>query len=96
MSIEAINFLSSPVTNMKPVEPSLSVDFSSLIGSGLEQVNSSLKSAEIMLQDLALDKPVATHEVMLVMEKAKLELQLSVEVRNKLLEGYQELMRMQV
>ena len=52
--------------------------------------------ADTVLQDMALDKPVSTHEVMLVMQQAKSELRMAVEVRNKLLEGYQEIMRMQV
>ncbi|KJS10871.1 MAG: flagellar hook-basal body protein FliE [Peptococcaceae bacterium BRH_c8a] len=36
------------------------------------------------------------HTVMIAMEEAKLSMQLAVEVRNKLVEAYQELSRMQV
>ena len=36
------------------------------------------------------------HQAMIAMEEANVSLQLMVEVRNKLLESYQELMRMQV
>lgn len=36
------------------------------------------------------------HDAMLAMEKASLSFQFLVEVRNKLVEGYQEVMRMQV
>jgi flagellar hook-basal body complex protein FliE len=70
--------------------------FNEIFNEGLGNVNSSLNAAESALVDMALDKPVSAHEVMLTMEKAKMELRLVVEVRNKLLEGYQELMRMQV
>jgi flagellar hook-basal body complex protein FliE len=39
---------------------------------------------------------VDIHEVMLVGEEAKLSLQMAVQVRNKLVEAYQELNRMQL
>ncbi len=70
--------------------------FANLIDSGIGQVNESLKASESVLHAMSLDKNVSAHEVMLVMEKAKMELKLMVEVRNKLLESYQEIMRMQV
>ena len=39
---------------------------------------------------------VPLHQVMIATEEASVSFQLMVEVRNKLLEAYQELMRMQV
>jgi flagellar hook-basal body complex protein FliE len=36
------------------------------------------------------------HEVMLITEEAKMSLQLAVQVRNKLVEAYQEINRMQL
>jgi len=36
------------------------------------------------------------HDVLLSIEKAKLSFELGLQVRNRLLEGYQEIMRMQV
>jgi flagellar hook-basal body complex protein FliE len=39
---------------------------------------------------------VSLHQAMIAMEEASVSFQLMVEVRNKLLESYQELMRMQV
>lgn len=39
---------------------------------------------------------VALHQAMIAMEEASVSFQLMVEVRNKLMEAYQELMRMQV
>ena len=39
---------------------------------------------------------VPLHQAMIAMEEASVSFQLMVEVRNKLLESYQELMRMQI
>ena len=71
-------------------------DFFSLVGSTLDQANSQLQSADAYLRDLAVGKNVPTHEVMIAMEQARMSLMLVTEVRNRLVEGYQELMRMQL
>jgi flagellar hook-basal body complex protein FliE len=39
---------------------------------------------------------VSLHQAMIAMQEANVSFQLMVEVRNKLLESYQELMRMQI
>ena len=45
---------------------------------------------------LAAGEPVELHDVMLSQERASLSFELAVQVRNKLVEAYQEIMRMQV
>jgi flagellar hook-basal body complex protein FliE len=45
---------------------------------------------------LALGQPAELHEVMLAQEQASLGLDLAVQVRNKLIEAYQEITRMQI
>ena len=59
--------------------------------------------AEVANKDMAAKEAVAgltsgapLHQAMIAMEEASVSFQLMVEVRNKLLESYQELMRMQV
>lgn len=103
MSIEQISALGiadrAEFVSQEPIKPSVQnqeVSFSSVLQGGVNQVNDSLNSANVMLEKLALNQPVSTHEVMITMEKAKLQLQMSIEIRNKLVEGYQEIMRMQL
>ena len=45
---------------------------------------------------MAAGDPIDLHEVMLARETASLQFQLAVQVRNKLVEAYQDVMRMQV
>ncbi|MFC3121538.1 flagellar hook-basal body complex protein FliE [Agaribacter flavus] len=71
-------------------------NFSQIFTDSLNDINISLQRADSVLTDMALNKSISTHEVMIAMQEAKSELRLAVEVRNKLLEGYQEIMRMQV
>jgi flagellar hook-basal body complex protein FliE len=70
--------------------------FSERMRNELMAVNEQLVTAEGELQDLASGRQSNLHHVMLTMEEAKQSFQLLVQVRNKLLDSYQELMRMQV
>lgn len=99
MTIEAISAIDpsqAAIAADLSIENSIQADFQSVMVEKIDTINESLAAADQVLQDLALDKPVSAHDVMLVMQQAKSELKMAVEVRNKLLEGYQEIMRMQV
>jgi len=45
---------------------------------------------------LAAGMPVELHDVMIAQDRAALSLDLAVQVRNRLLESYHEVMRMQI
>jgi flagellar hook-basal body complex protein FliE len=45
---------------------------------------------------LASGQPVELHDVMISQDRASLSMNLALQVRNKLVESYQEVMRMQV
>lgn len=62
----------------------------------LQKISDKQINSEHLLQDLASGKTDNIHHVMLSLEDAKLSLQLLIQVRNKLLEGYQDILRMQV
>jgi flagellar hook-basal body complex protein FliE len=48
------------------------------------------------IQQLALGGTDNLHQVMITLERTRLAFELALQVRNKALEAYQELMRMQV
>ncbi len=94
MAIEPINAVEM-IPNMTELQPSQdvsNVNFSNF----LQGVNQSLISSDVMIQQVALGENVPTHELMLNIEKAKFNLELTIELRNRLVESYQEVMRMQV
>ena len=70
--------------------------FSAQMIAGLERLNESLNSASAATMQFAVGESIPPHEVMLALEEARMNLQLAIQVRNRLLEGYQELMRMQL
>ena len=70
--------------------------FSETLQAEFDAVNSKLVGAEQALRDLATGKQSNLHHVMLELEEAKLSFHLLTQVRNKVLEAYQELMRTQI
>ncbi|WP_144394470.1 flagellar hook-basal body complex protein FliE [Pleionea sediminis] len=62
----------------------------------LSEVDETINAAESNLNALASGESISTHELMLSMEKAKMQLGMIVEVRNKLVEAYQEITRIQI
>lgn len=59
-------------------------------------LNGQISTAEQSLTQLATGETGNLHQVMLDLEQARTSFQLVLQVRNKLLEGYQEMMRMQI
>lgn len=70
--------------------------FSDVLSQALKQVETDLKSSEEMSKLASIGEAKDLHQVMIAMEKADLSLQLAVQVRNKVVEAYQEMMRMQI
>jgi len=69
-------------------------------GETLSRALSEVNEMQLQSRDAAVavtsGKPVDTAQMVVAVEKANISLQFAIQVRNKLLEAYQELMRMQV
>jgi flagellar hook-basal body complex protein FliE len=70
--------------------------FSEVLSHAIEQVNTDQLQADKMTEALAAGKAPDLHTVMITAEKATLSFQMAVQVRNKAVEAYQEIMRMQM
>jgi flagellar hook-basal body complex protein FliE len=70
--------------------------FSSLLNDAVGNIDKLQKTADGNVQKLATGQPVDLHELQISMEQSNLGFQLGMQVRNKLIEAYQETMRMQV
>jgi flagellar hook-basal body complex protein FliE len=71
-------------------------DFAQTLMDVLKEVNQSQSEARSKQNAFMTGQPVEFHDLMIAMEKASTAMQLTLQVRNKLLEGYQEINRMQV
>src|SRR5688572_16849951 len=70
--------------------------FEDVLKGFLSKVDGTQHRADAMVESLALGEPVDVHQVMLALGEASNALQLTLQVRGKLLEAYQELMRLQL
>ena len=71
-------------------------DFGHWFNQQLSQVNGQMLQVDHEMQTLAVGGTQSLHQFMIHMEQTKLSFQLMAQVRNRLLEAYQEVMRMQV
>lgn len=71
-------------------------DFGSMLLANVMHADASVQAAESAVQAFALDGQAPPHQVMLALEEARMSLHFALQVRNRLVEGYQELMRMQL
>jgi flagellar hook-basal body complex protein FliE len=70
--------------------------FDNLLDSAVSAVNAKMQAADVEKTKLFTGETDNLHQAMIAMQEASVAFSLMVEVRNKLVEGYQEIMRMQV
>ena len=70
--------------------------FGGVLDKFVHGVNDKQLESTQAVNDLLAGKNIPLHQVVIKMQEAGVAFQFMVEVRNKLLDGYQELMRMQV
>lgn len=83
-----------PAGNAAPAE---GPDFAQVLKSTIEQVNAAQQSAHQMATDFATgESNVNLQDVMINLQKANISFQQMVQVRNKLVSAYHDIMNMQV
>ncbi|MEQ2526479.1 flagellar hook-basal body complex protein FliE [Robertmurraya yapensis] len=70
--------------------------FASVLKESIEKVNQAQLESDVMTEKLARGENVDLHQVMIASQKASVTLSATMEIRNKVVEAYQEVMRMQV
>lgn len=106
--VSAVSALADPqaLATLQPVAPGAmpaaagapaGIDrFGSLVSQGIEQVNGGLVAAQVDMQQLATGNSTDLHRIMIHLEQSQLSFQLMMQVRNRLLDAYQDVMKMQV
>lgn len=75
---------------------SVSAVFSDYLQKALDNTNSLLTEADSLANDFAAGKIDNIHQVTIAAEKADVALQFTMQVRNKIMDAYSEIMRMQI
>lgn len=72
------------------------VSFKEILDSAISEIDQLQKNADEKITGFAAGMITDPHEVMVAIEEASLALQYAMQVRNKVIDAYQEIMRMQV
>lgn len=70
--------------------------FADALSKAIEKVDDLQKGRDQKVEQMVMGQVGEAHDVMIAAEEAQLAFELLLEVRNRLLESYQEIMRMQV
>ncbi|RYF04887.1 MAG: flagellar hook-basal body complex protein FliE [Oxalobacteraceae bacterium] len=94
--INGLNGL-NPLKGTEAVESSTKVSFSDALKASLQNVsNSQVQADEMGKRFAAGDDSVSLSDSMIAMQKASISFQATVQVRNKLVSAYHDIMNMQV
>jgi flagellar hook-basal body complex protein FliE len=98
-SIPAIGALAQPgaISPIGAAAKSASgTGFGQMVSDGIAQVNQQLVTSQVDLQRLATGDAQNLHQVMMGLEETRVSFQLFMQVRNRMLEAYQDVMKMQI
>ncbi len=71
-------------------------NFSDILRDSVDKANLYQKQADTAVSELVAGRNKNIHETMLTIERADTSLKLMMQVRNKILDAYKEIMRMQI
>lgn len=93
---QAIEKLNTPVTKIGREDADSSVTFSDVLNRLQAPVESSIADAQQAQLSLLTGEAQSVHSVVLAAEKADIALQMTMTIRNKVIDAYNEIMRMQL
>ncbi|MCB1934407.1 MAG: flagellar hook-basal body complex protein FliE [Nitrosomonas sp.] len=95
--LRATSTLASGIKKQEPENEAIKVDFGETLKAAVDKTNNLQLTAQQMTQDFVSgENDTDLHEVMISLQKANITFQTTVQVRNKLVTAYQEIMNMQV
>ncbi len=71
-------------------------DFGEILKASLDEVNDMQKSGEKAMNDMATGQVKDLHQAALAIDKAEMSMKLMLEVRNKAISAYKEILRTQI
>ena len=96
MSISRVQLPQLPKVSKAAGKPNSSGEFASVLESAVGQVEKSRQSADESIRQLLSGEKEELHNTVLSTQKAELQFDMFLQVRNKVISAYQEIMKMQV
>jgi flagellar hook-basal body complex protein FliE len=79
-----------------PTPHEVTTAFSTYLKNAIQDINALQKASDKMNLGLATGQVQDVHQVMIASQKAGIAIEMAMQVRNKAVEAYQEIMRMQI
>ena len=86
----------APLANPKNLDEPAKGDFNNVLKSAMGEVGELQEKANQSIQQMVGEGKGDLQETMIALEKADVSFKLMMQIRNKVLDAYQEIMRMQV
>lgn len=102
MNVNDVSLYNIPELKNNLIKPTQStqdnqeVSFEDYLKKGLDNVNGMQIKANQDTQDFLTGSTTDIHQVVISTEEARISLQLAMQIRNKLMDAYQEISRMQI
>ncbi|MDI2589263.1 MULTISPECIES: flagellar hook-basal body complex protein FliE [unclassified Psychrobacillus] len=101
MAIESISLFNpsqiNPVSTTSKISSAEAQEkFGDFLKSAIDSVNANQKASDVATEKLIRGENIELHDVMIASQKASITLNATLEIRNKVIEAYQEIMRMPV
>jgi flagellar hook-basal body complex protein FliE len=85
-----------PIAQIAQPRSVQATSFSQMLLQGVDAANQKVIDANQAVRAFTLDDSVPVHQVTFALSQAQLSMQLMLQVRNRAVEGYQQLMNMQL
>ena len=97
MSIDSIGAIHlKPTVTAFEREPKPATGFAQFLTDAISDTNNHLVAADTALQQLARGEATHLHQTMLTLDEAKLSFQFLEQIRNRLMNAYQDILREQI
>ena len=101
MSLSPISLIAAvsgadPTALTAPGRTARTQSFSSMIFDGIDNINHKMIEADKLTAAFVLDDSIPPHQVLFALDEARGSFEMLMQVRSRLVEGYQEIMRMQL
>jgi flagellar hook-basal body complex protein FliE len=97
-SIENIGLISSAseASSKNKLKDNAKIPFSDFLSQAMQSTNQLILESEKLNDEFAAGITDNIHEVLIAAEKADIALQFTIQLRNKIMDAYNEIMRMQI
>lgn len=79
-----------------PSATAVPASFEAMLTGGFAAADAKIARADMLVRQFAVDETVPVHQVTIALEEARMAVELAMQVRTRLVEGYRELMNMQL